>query len=184
MEPLIHELYNQDKPQNIAFSGVWDLPIGTGKKFVNIQNKVAKALVNDWRYTWITFASGWPVGWPDLINNCSSWHYTGTGNPFDHWFNNDKSCYTTRPAYTPRVVPDRFPDVRNPAEPQLNMSIEKTIHLTERYSMLLRGEAFDVTNTPIYAGPSTNFTDSRFGMIPKGQENFPRFLQVAAKFFF
>ena len=50
--------------------------------------------------------------------------------------------------------------------------------------MLLRGEAFNITNTPIYAGPSTNDTDPRFGMIPLGQENFPRFIQVAAKFIF
>jgi len=185
VEPLIHELDNNDKPQNIAFSGVWDLPIGTGKKLVNVNNKVGKALANDWRFTWIyTYYSGYPVGWPDLINNCASWHYTGTGNPYDHWFNNDKTCYKTRPANTPRIVPDRFPDIRNPAEPQMNLALEKTLRFTERYSMLIRGEAFNVTNTPIYAGPSTNFTDSRFGMIPTGQENFPRFIQLAAKFMF
>ncbi len=150
-----------------------------------MDNKVAKTLVNDWRFTWIyTYYSGYPVVWPDLTNFCSSWKYTGTGNPFDHWFNNDKSCYTTRGANTPRIVPDRFPDIRNPAEPQMNLALEKTIRLTERYSMLIRGEAFNVTNTPMYAGPSTNFNDSRFGMIPLGQENFPRFIQVAAKFMF
>jgi len=186
VEPLIHEVDNQDKPQNIAFSGVWDLPLGTGKRFLNSQNKVAKAIVNDWRFTWIyTYSSGFPVGWPDQINSCSSWHYTGSDpNPFNHWFNNDKSCYTSRPANTPRIVPDRFPDIRNPAEPQMNLALEKTLRLTERYSMLVRGEAFNVTNTPIYGGPSTSVTDPRFGMIPLGQENFPRFFQVAAKFMF
>ena len=66
----------------------------------------------------------------------------------------------------------------------MNIALEKTIHFTERYAMLIRGEAFNVTNTPIYGGPSTNFTDSRFGMIPTGQENFPRFIQLAAKFMF
>jgi carboxypeptidase family protein/TonB-dependent receptor-like protein len=185
VEPLIYEVDNQDKPQNIAFSGTWDLPIGTGRRFASVDNKVAKTLVNDWRFTWIyTYYSGYPVGWPDLVNSCSSWHYTGTGNPFSHWFNNDKTCYKTRPANTPRVVPDRFPDIRNPAEPQLNIALEKNIHLTERYSMLIRGEAFNLTNTPIYGGPSTSFNDPRFGMIPTGQENFPRFIQLAAKFIF
>ena len=185
VEPLIYEVDNQDKPQNIAFSGTWDLPLGTGRKFANVNNRVGKALVNDWRFTWIyTYYSGWPVGWPDLVNSCPSWHYTGTDNPFDHWFNNDKTCYKTRPANTPRVVPDRFPDIRNPAEPQMNLALEKTFHLTERYSMLIRGESFNVTNTPVYGGPSTSFTDPRFGQIPLGQENFPRFMQIAAKFIF
>ena len=184
-EPLIHELDYQDKPQNFAFSGVWDLPLGNGKKFANVQNKVARGLADKWRFTWIyTYYSGYPTGWPDLVNKCGEWHYTGSGNPFDHWFNNDKSCYTTRPSYTLRVVPDRFSDIRNPAEPQLNLSIEKTIKISERYSFQLRGESFNVTNTPMYGGPDTSFTSSRFGMIPLGQQNFPRLVQLAGKFVF
>jgi len=184
-EPLIYELDNWDKPQTIAFSGVWDLPLGTGKRFLNVDNKVAKTLSNNWRLTWIyTYYSGNPVGWPDLANSCGEWHYTGTGNAFDHWFNNDRSCYKTRAPWTLRVVPDRFPDIRNPAEPQLNASIEKMIKFTERYSMLLRGEAFNLTNTPVYAGPNTDLNNPRFGMIPLGQQNFPRFFQLAAKIMF
>src|SRR5579885_1013746 len=185
-EPLIHEIDYQDKPQNIAFSGVWDLPIGTGKRFLNAQSPLARTLANDWRFTWIyTYYSGYPTGWPDLINKCGNWHYTGSDpNPFNHWFNNDKSCYATRPSYTLRVVPDRFPDIRNPAEPQLNLAIEKTLRFGERYSAQVRAESFNITNTPIYGGPDTSFTSSRFGMIPLGQQNFPRLVQLAAKFIF
>lgn len=184
-EPLIYEVDNQTKPHNFAFSGVWDLPIGTGRKFVNTGNKVAKLLVNDWRYTWIfTYYSGYPTGWPDLVNNCPSWHYTGTDNPFLHWFNNDKSCYKTRAANTPRVVPDRFPDIQNPTSPQVNMAIEKTFGITERFKTQIRGEVFNLANTPLYAGPDTNFSSPRFGLIPAGQQNFPRFIQFAAKVIF
>jgi hypothetical protein len=185
VEPLIHELDNTDKPQNLAFSGVWDLPLGTGKSLLNVDNKFGKTLLNDWRMSWIyTYYSGYPVGWPDLVNKCGNWHYTGTGNSFDHWFNNDKSCYTTRAPQTFRVVPDRFSDIRNPAEPQFNAAIEKTFRFTERYSMLIRAEAFNITNTPMYAGPNTDFNNPRFGMIPTDQQNFPRFMQFAAKFIF
>ena len=184
-EPLIYELDNTDKPQSIAFSGVYDLPIGSGKKVLNVHSKFAKALVNDWRMTWIyTYYSGNPVGWPDLVNFCGEWHSTAGGNPYDHWFNNNKSCYQTRAANTPRVVPDRFSTIRNPAEPQFNGSIEKTVRFTERYSMLIRGEAFNITNTPIYPGPSTDFNSSQFGIVPKSQQNFPRAFQFAAKFMF
>jgi hypothetical protein len=185
-EPLINELDYQDKPQNIAFSGVWDLPFGTGHRVLNAQSRIAKHLANNWRFTWIyTYYSGYPVGWPDLVNYCGNWHYTGSDpNPFNHWFNNDKSCYATRPAYTLRVVPDRFSDIRNPAEPQLNLSIEKTIRFRERYSLQLRGESFNITNTPTYGGPDTGFNSTRFGMIPAGQQNFPRLVQLAAKIMF
>ncbi len=120
------------------------------------------------------------MGWPDLVKYCGNWNYTGSDpNGFNHWFNNDKSCYATRAAYTLRVLPDRFSTIRNPAEPQLNLSIEKTMRFSERYSLQLRGESFNITNTPIYGGPDTNFNSTRFGMIPLGQQNFPRLVQLA-----
>jgi hypothetical protein len=182
-ERPIHELDNQDKPQNIAFSGVWDLPFGTGHKLLNNNHRIGKILTNDWRFDWVlTYYSGYPVGWPDLVSNCASWH-AATQTP-DHWFNNDKSCYQTRPPYTLRVVPDRFPDIRNPAVPQLNIAIEKIFHMGERYSFLLRGESFNITNTPLLQGPNTDINNSQFGRLPLTQNNFPRLVQLAAKFLF
>lgn len=183
-ERPIHELDNQDKPQNIAFSGVWDLPFGKGRKLMNVDNTVVSALSGGWRFDWVlTYYSGYPVGWPDLVNNCGLWNAAGGQTP-DHWFNNDKSCYQTRPPYTLRVVPDRFPNIRNPAVPQLNIALEKIIKLGERYSFLLRGESFNITNTPLLQGPSTDFNSTQFGKLPLTQNNFPRLVQLAAKFIF
>ncbi|MEO7142032.1 MAG: hypothetical protein ABI165_00855, partial [Bryobacteraceae bacterium] len=181
---LIYEIDYQDVPQNLAFSGVWDLPIGKGKKFLGSSNTVAGYFTSNWRFDYIlTYQSGFPTGWPDLNNSCSTWDAAGGSTPA-HWFNNNKSCYSTRAPYTLRTVPDRFPNIRNPAQNALNIALEKTIPITERYHILIRGEAFNVTNTPIYGGPSTSFSDTRFGMLPLGQENFPRVIQFGAKFVF
>src|SRR4029450_4188122 len=38
--PLIYELDNTDKPQNLAIHGVWDLPFGNGRRF-EFSNSVA-----------------------------------------------------------------------------------------------------------------------------------------------
>jgi len=57
--------------------------------------------------------------------------------------------------------------------------------LTERYKFLLRWETFNVTNTAIRPGPDLNIDNvSTFGTLPKSQRNFPRVMQVAAKFYF
>ena len=83
-----------------------------------------------------------------------------------------------------RTIPDRFSDIRNPAKPQLNVALEKTIPFSERYRLQFRGEAFNVTNTPIRPGPDTNFNSNTFGQLPKSQNNFPRVIQLAAKLYF
>jgi hypothetical protein len=48
-EPLIYELDNNDKPHTLSFSGIWDLPIGRGKKFLNAQNRLLNQLASGWQ---------------------------------------------------------------------------------------------------------------------------------------
>jgi len=159
------------------------LPFGPGQRLLNAENPVFRKLTGGWQFDWIlTYRSGYPVGWPNLVNYCGDWH----AHPQTRysWFNNNKSCYATVPAFTLRTLPDRFPDIRQHAAPQLNIALEKTTRISERFRFMIRGEAFNLTNTPIYGGVDTSFTSTRFGMLPQDQQNWPRFIQLAAKFFF
>ena len=181
-EPFIYELDNTDKPQTLAFSGVWDLPLGQNRRF-DVNNSVARAILGNWRFDWIfTYNSGYPVGWPNLINNCGNWHATVQDE--NHWFNSDKTCYQSFPSFNVRTIPDRFGDIRNPADPQMNAAVERTIPIKERYRLQFRAETFNLTNTPIRPGPPTDFNSSQFGQLPKSQNNFPRVIQFAAKVYF
>ena len=56
--------------------------------------------------------------------------------------------------------------------------------LNEHQSLQLRGEAFNVTNTPIAPGPTTDYRDSRFGQLTNQQNNFPRLIQVGLRILF
>jgi hypothetical protein len=183
-QPLIKELSDTDKTHNISFHGVWDLPIGRGRKLLSVDNPVAAKIVGDWRVTGILqYVSGYPTAWPDLINKCGTW--AATNQDENHWFNNDKTCYVQRASNTLRTLPDRFPgNIRAPQKPILNAAVEKMVTLHERYKVQFRAEMFNVTNTAIRPGPNTSFTSQDFGILPKSQLNFPRFAQLAAKFFF
>jgi len=182
-EEPIYELDNTDKTHNLGVYGVWDLPFGKGRRF-NVGNPVAGAIVNDWNFDWIlSYVNGNPVGWPDLINKCGTWKATEQNE--GQWFNNDRSCYQKFPGFNVRTTPDRFPNIREQQKPQLNLALSKTWALTERYKFLLRWETFNVTNTAIRPGPDLNIDNvSTFGTLPKNQKNFPRVMQVAAKFYF
>jgi hypothetical protein len=181
-EEPIYELDNTDKTHSLSLYGVWDLPAGKGRKF-NVGNPVAGAILNNWSFDWILqYVNGYPVGWPNLRNNCGTWK--ATEQTENAWFNNDKSCYQQFPGFNVRTLPDRFPDIREPQKPQLNVALSKTFPFKEKYKFLLRWETFNVTNTPIRPGPDTNFNNATFGVLPKSQRNFPRVMQIAAKFYF
>jgi len=75
------------------------------------------------------------------------------------------------------------------------MALQKQFALFKEGRLLqFRGEAFNVTNTPIFPGPDTNQnhkigTDqfghaTGFGSVALTQQNFPRQIQFSLKFIF
>ena len=196
---LRYDFDSANQPEEGAFSGVWDLPIGKNRKFGAGVHGVADKLLSNWRLDWtLTYISGNAIGLPGAINFCGDYtHYkdpvTGqyTGQTAAHWFNNDPSCYARFPSNSVNnALPQRFSgNVEYPAHPQLNVAISKEVAFGERWKLNFRAESFNLTNTPILgsaSGPSidTTFTDATFGLLPQSQSNFPRLVQLAAKLFF
>jgi hypothetical protein len=73
--------------------------------------------------------------------------------------------------------------VRGPGMGRLDLSLGKRIHVTESKWFELRGEAFNLTNTPIFSSPaSQTITSSLFGQIRGSQGE--RNIQLALKFQF
>ena len=71
----------------------------------------------------------------------------------------------------------------DPAKCRLDLSLAKQFHITEKKYFELRGEAFSLTNTPIFLSPaSQTITSTLFGQIrsSEGERN----MQVVAKFYF
>jgi hypothetical protein len=183
-EAPVHELSALDKPQVLAITGLWDLPLGWGKRFFPNVGRIGGMFLNGWSVDWtLTYNSGYPVSMPTAVYSCGSYD-TPTGQTASQWFNTDPTCWKALATYQIRTFPDRFSNIRNPTAPQLNVSVEKTFWLTERYSLQLRGESFNLTNTPILPGPDTNFGDPTFGQLPIQQNNFPRYIQIGARLVF
>jgi hypothetical protein len=184
-EKPVKELSPLDKPHTFALSGLWDLPFGWGRHYLSDVGRLGGFLWNGWAADWIlTYNSGYPVSQPDAIFSCSGNGSPPQGPSAAHWFNNDPQCWSARPQYSLRTAPDVFSKIRNPSAPQLHLSIEKTWWLNDRFTMQLRGESFNLTNTPILPGPVTDYRDPRFGQLPIQQNNFPRMVQIGLKILF
>ncbi len=179
-EAPAHELVSYDKPQNLSFSGVWDLPFGKGRHFLPKANKLVDGILGGWTLNFIyRYNSGNPVGGIDVMSYCSD--FLVDNQTHDQWFNNNKSCYKARPSYTLRNVPERYAWLRQMDNTTVNLAGAKTFSLSEHWRFNLRAEAFNLLNHPLYGGPDTGYQNARFGMLPVGQQNFPRLIQVSGK---
>ena len=64
------------------------------------------------------------------------------------------------------------------------MSLNKLFVFTERYRFQFRAEAFNVMNSPLFPSPNNAPDNLNFGLVNRGQRNFPRQIQLGFKFIF
>jgi hypothetical protein len=154
-----------DVRQLMAISGTYELPFGPGRHFFSDGGGFAKKLVEGWAIDGIeTARSGFPFT-PELSFNPSNDGntqnpvrpslnpaFTGkiiTGTP-DHWFNPNAFIVPANGTYGNLG--------RNaligPSLTQLDISLRKTTPLTERTSLQLRAEAFNVFNHANFNTPN------------------------------
>jgi hypothetical protein len=76
--------------------------------------------------------------------------------------------------------------LRGPGDSDLDLGISRLFPITERFRFELRGEAFNATNTPNFALPANNVSNSNFGEITStfGSAADSRVLRFTGKFSF
>jgi hypothetical protein len=207
-----HSVDTIDVTHRVTISGLYDLPFGVGHRFLNSPG--TDRLVNGWQYNAIlTMESGRPIGVtgannqlatrPNLNPNVSvKVAHAGRSQMYKtgylEWFN--PLAFVNPPDYTFGNAPREFSNVRGPGTVNLDMSLFKTTHITERMTFEFRIEAYNalnhdnlsmpgagfsagppaVTSNP-YAEGGTN-TSSTFGMITAAGAI--RNVQLGAKIFF
>ena len=70
--------------------------------------------------------------------------------------------------------------LRGPGLVNVDFSLFKNFHLTERFAIQIRGEAFNVSNTPSFNNPSSTLNTGSFGSITSTSNN-NRQIQLGAK---
>jgi hypothetical protein len=195
---LDRSVLGSDFPHRLVFSSVYDLPFGKGRKYGNSAAGWKNVLIAGWQVNGIlTYQSGQALnfgvaGAPPYAGNRAS--FTGVQPIQTEGSVSDRlggvsggPGYLNAAAFrvplsfefgnTPRLDSQN----RAPANKNLDFSLVKNVPLTENTRLQLRGEAFNVTNTPVFGLPNTTVGNPGFGVIGS-QSNQPRNLQLALKF--
>jgi len=208
-----HSVDTIDVTHRLTLAGLYDLPFGSGQQFLSGGN--TDRLFGGWQVNSIfTLQSGWPIGIAGANNQLATRpDWNPDVSPFVRhqgrsvlyrtgqleWFN--PMAFVNPPDYTFGNVPRELGNLRGPGTVNLDLSLFKTTHITERTSLELRIEAYNALNHPNLPMPGTSFgagkpadpndpyaegglnTNSSFGMITSGATT-TRNVQLGAKFLF
>ncbi|MGA8630464.1 MAG: TonB-dependent receptor [Terracidiphilus sp.] len=92
----------------------------------------------------------------------------------------DTPAYQQRLSYTTQTN-STYLGVRQTFHPLMNASLFKVFPIHEATTFEIRGEFFNVLNSPIFGSPNTTLGNSAFGAVTLTQANDPRYGQLTAR---
>jgi hypothetical protein len=179
---LSHMLDSFDARHRFVISGIYQLPLGPGKPWLN--HGLASHIIGGWQVsTTGVVQSGTPMA------NPSGYYINGdpklsSGQSLQRWFNTSPQIWQPIPPYALSNVPLNSSSVRLPTAPQFDASLLRIISIREQSQLSLRLSAFNLTNSPFFAPPDTDPTSPLFGVVPQFQINRARILELGARFSF
>lgn len=178
-----------DVRHNFVFSGVWDLPFGKGRRWMNVAGP-ADWILGGWQLGGIlTLRTGRPfsatingdltnTGTTNYPNRLASGELPGSERNIDRWF--DVSAFAAAPQY---VYGNSGRNILfGPGYKSADLKVGKNFYFAERYRVEFRTEMFNFTNTPNFGLPASAVNLAQAGQIRTAFE--PRRIQMGLKFVF
>jgi hypothetical protein len=190
-----YSLANVDTPLRWSTGFTFELPFGRNKKFLGT-SKALDYAVGGWSINAVSvYQSGFPLQITQSTNNNSVFGYasqrpsaSGTSPVTSGSLESRLSNYINPAAFTTSARGTfgniaRTLEMRGPGQANWDMSIFKSISITEKFKAQFRAEALNAFNTPMFAAPNTSFGSGSFGRITS-QVNFSRMMQLGLRLFF
>ena len=190
-----------DIRQSFTASGIYDFPVGRGRKYLTQGSYLTQAVLGGWSTNWILTLR---TGFPQTIG-CTKATGAGTGcyalytgvDPYSGPHNIDQyynpAAFADPPVVTQVGQTDFSPlgggatQVSGPGYHRLDLSLFKAFPVTERSRFEFRAESFNLTNTPNFGQPGNfNYLNTKtFATINSTIDapNDARQIQLALKFY-
>jgi len=177
---------DQDFPQHLALSWIYELPFGHGRKFFQKAPPVVNRIIDGWQLTGIyTAQSGAPFGFGNALftGNLHNIPLPESQRTLDRWFNTDAG-FERDPkkqlSYNLRTMSYRFNGLRTDGINTWDLSAIKKIRLREGMTLDFRAEFLNAMNHPQFKAPDTPPTSVTFGVVTV-QNGYPRRIQLQLK---
>jgi hypothetical protein len=163
---------DSDQPHHrIISAGTYELPFGRGKRYLSSIPRVADAVIGGWQVIGLfTFTSGSFPRFSNLIVSSDPCQNVSSG----YYFN--PSAFSALPAntYVLRTNPLQYSCIVGPNFINLDATLQKDFHITERVRAQLKMTAYNATNRLNYGPPTVDFNAPDFGQsiyqgAPQGQ---------------
>lgn len=173
-----------DRPQVLSAHGVYELPFGPGKPFLNSKHGWVKRIAGGWQVNWVvTYQSMQPLAFSGADRLFRS---TNDPHTIDQWF--DVKQFAVQQPFTLTALSSRVADLRAPGLKKWDLTTVKAIPITERVKMRFEAQFFNIWNTPQFGPPNTTVTSADFGMIVGAISSicdsctyFPRQIQLSTR---
>ncbi len=150
-----------DRPSDLVISGVYELPFGPGKQFIQSTSPVLRRLVGGWQLGWTgTYTSGQSLSFSGAERISTS---SGDPHTVLHWF--DTTQFVPQAPFTLQHTSSALANLRGPGIGMWHVDLSKEIPITERVKFRMEAQAFNFLNTPFFGNPNTSVTSASFGQI-------------------
>ncbi len=178
-----------DVPFVFTLSGVYELPFGKGKRFIN--GGLTSWLLGGWQVNGIFVARSGTTYTPSINfdnantggnNNGEQERPNLVGNPNlsnptpNLWFN--PNAFAVPPLYSYGNAGRNI--LRGPHYVDTDFSLFRTFPIRERLKLQFRAEFFNIFNHPNFSNPSATLGNANFGVVTSQAGN-PRLIQGALR---
>jgi hypothetical protein len=197
-----------DRPNALVWAATYELPFGKGKQ--SLTQGVAAQIAGGWTLGGLfTHYSGSPFSITSSATSCNcpgntqtanqvlpSVSYAGSGLGGQPYFN----PLAFAPVTTASFGNSGFDTLRGPGSTNLDLNIFRDFRITERVRAQVRGEVFNISNTPHFSNPASNLSnlqlnadgsvknlngyDTITGVNPLGRLIDPRYFRFGLRFMF
>jgi Carboxypeptidase regulatory-like domain/TonB dependent receptor len=156
-----------DRPNAFVWSASYELPFGRGKKY--LQSGIAAQIAGGWTINGLfTHYSGIPFSITSSSASCNCPGNTQTANQILPNVSYVGSGLNGQPYFNPLAFAPvtsvgfgnaGFNTLRGPDSTNLDLNLFRDFRVTERITIQIRADSFNISNTPHFSNPASNVSN-------------------------